>query len=149
MLPCEDNDDKGRAGSRALPELHSALPLRVLIADDYADSAASLAMLLSSAGVEADIALDGEQALARASHWHPHICVLDLEMPKLDGREVASRIREQAWSERPLLIALTGWTSARDHMSALDAGFDHYVTKPVEPLALVRIIQSYLTKPPA
>jgi CheY-like chemotaxis protein len=120
------------------------LPLRVLIADDYVDAAESLAMLLSRSGIETQVAVEGEQALTRAYGWRPHVCILDIEMPGLDGNEIARRIRAQDWRERPLLIALSGWTSAQDRMSALDAGFDHYLTKPVEPARLVRIIQSYL-----
>jgi CheY-like chemotaxis protein len=132
--------------SCAQPDPSSKFPLRVLIADDYIDAATSLSLLLANAGVKTDIAFDGEQALELAIRWHPHVCVLDLGMPKLDGREIASRIREQSWTERPLLIALTGWTSAQDRQSAIDAGFDHYLTKPVEPFALVRIIQEYLLR---
>ena len=115
----------------------------MLIADDYVDAAESLAMLLSRAGIETRVAVEGEQALTRAYGWRPHVCVLDIEMPGLDGNEIARRIRRQQWRERPLLIALTGWTSAQDRARALDAGFDQYLTKPVEPAKLVRIIQSY------
>lgn len=125
--------------------LPGGMPLRVLIADDYVDAAESLAMLLSRAGIETRVAVEGEQALARAYGWRPHVCVLDIEMPGLDGNEIARRIRTQNWRERPLLIALTGWTSPQDRMSALEAGFDHYLTKPVEPARLVRIIQAYLS----
>jgi DNA-binding response OmpR family regulator len=117
--------------------------LRVLIADDYVDAAESLALLLSGAGVETHVALDGEEALARANSWRPHVCVLDLQMPKVDGREIARRIREQNWGERPLLIALTGWTSARDRCGALEAGFDHYITKPVDPAILMNLVQEF------
>jgi CheY-like chemotaxis protein len=119
------------------------LPLRVLIADDYADAAESLAVVLSIAGMVTEIAMDGERALTCANHWRPHICVLDIQMPKLDGREIARRIREQAWIERPLLIALTGRTTAHDRRSALQAGFDHYLLKPANPVQLVSIIESY------
>jgi CheY-like chemotaxis protein len=119
------------------------LPLRLLIADDYVDAAESLAMLLSQVGAQTVVAYDGEQALVRAAQWRPHVCVLDIEMPKLDGREVARRIRMQPWAERPLLIALTGWTTAHDARRALEAGFDHYLIKPVEPLKLVRLILDY------
>jgi DNA-binding response OmpR family regulator len=119
------------------------LAVRVLIADDYADTAESLAMLLTIAEFETEVALDGEEALARASAWHPHVCVLDLEMPKVDGREIARRIRQQEWSERPLLIALSGWTSLRDQRGALDAGFDHYIPKPVDPAILVGLVRGY------
>lgn len=117
--------------------------LRVLIADDYTDAGRSLALVLSMAGVETAIAMDGEEALVRAKIWQPHICVLDLLMPKLDGRELARRIREQAWSTRPLLIALTGCTTAEDRRSAMEAGFDHYMTKPTDPANLVRVVQAY------
>jgi CheY-like chemotaxis protein len=122
----------------------STLPIRVLIADDYADAGRSLALVLAIAGVETAIAMDGEEALQCATTWHPHICVLDLVMPKFDGCEIARRIREQVWSTRPLLIALTGRTTAQDRRSALEAGFDHYITKPADPESLVRIIQDYM-----
>jgi DNA-binding response OmpR family regulator len=118
-------------------------PLRVLIADDYVDAAKSLALVLSIAGIEAEVAMDGEAALACAIRWRPQVCVLDMLMPKLDGREVARRVREQAWGERPLLIALTGRTTAEDRHSAREAGFDHYLTKPANPATLVQIIQNY------
>jgi CheY-like chemotaxis protein len=118
--------------------------VRVLIADDYADAAKSLALVLASAGIETASVMDGEEALACANTWHPHICVLDMLMPKLDGREIARRIRAQAWSRRPLLIALTGRTTAEDRRSALEAGFDGYMTKPADPATIVHIIQSYM-----
>jgi DNA-binding response OmpR family regulator len=117
---------------------------RVLIADDYMDAAESLAMLLGAdSNFETEVALDGKAALDRANEWHPHICVLDLDMPKVDGREVARQIREQDWSERPLLIALSGWTSVRDRSGALDAGFDHYIHKPVDPSVIVTLVHEY------
>ncbi len=94
-------------------------------------------------GTRTEIALDGRQALAVASRWRPDVCVLDLQMPKLNGCEVASQIRAQTWNQRPLLVALTGWTTQHDRVSALEAGFDYYVTKPVEPSWLVRLIQSW------
>lgn len=114
---------------------------RVLIADDYDDAAQSLSILLQTTGMRTQIALDGRRALQIAMRWQPDVCVLDLQMPGLDGREVARRIRAQSWKQRPLLIALTGWTA--EQKSALDAGFDHYVTKPVEPAWLIRLIKAY------
>jgi CheY-like chemotaxis protein len=118
--------------------------LRVLIADDFTDAAKSLALVLSIAGVETEIAMDGEQAFACANRWRPHICMLDILMPKLGGCEIARHIREQEWIDRPLLIALTGCTTAHDRRSAFEAGFDHYLTKPADPQTLVRIVQSHL-----
>lgn len=118
-------------------------PPRVLVADDYQDSAESLALLLQCMGARTQVALDGRQALDIASRWRPDVCVLDLKMPELHGCEVAREIRAQTWSQRPLLIAFTGWTTEHDRARALDVGFDYYVTKPVEPSWLVRLIQAY------
>jgi CheY-like chemotaxis protein len=122
------------------------LPLRVLIADDYVDAAESLALVLSIKGVTTHVEVDGADALAFANSWRPHICVLDIGMPKIDGYEIARRIREQKWVERPLLIALTGWTTEHNRRSAFEVGFDHYMTKPADPMTLVRILQSFLDR---
>jgi CheY-like chemotaxis protein len=118
-------------------------PMRVLIADDYPDAAESLALLMAGLRVDTRIAEDGEAALAIVEQWRPELCVLDLEMPKLDGSEVARRIRELRGEYRPLLIAFSGWTGPEHKQSALQAGFDHYIMKPVEPAKLMRIIRSF------
>jgi CheY-like chemotaxis protein len=141
-------DHAAEPGALALP-LHASspstrgfrLPVRVLIADDYVDAAESLALVLSIKGVTTQVAVDGAQALACAYRWRPHVCVLDIGMPKLDGCEIARRIREQKWIERPLLIALTGWTTEHSRRSAFEVGFDHYMMKPADPMTLVRILQ--------
>src|SRR5689334_7977090 len=143
-----DNDDLSAHGPprpafAARRRGSSPISTRVLIADDYVDAAKSLALVLSIAGVETAIAMDGEEALALAETWHPHICVLDILMPKLDGLEVARRIRDRGWRTMPLLIAMTGRTTAQDKRSALEAGFYHYLTKPADPAMIVRLIQSY------
>jgi DNA-binding response OmpR family regulator len=116
--------------------------LRVLIADDYPDSAETMAVLLSLAGFDTRIATDGEDALSKASAWRPHVCVLDLGMPKLDGYELARRLRDLSWGECCLLIAHTGWTAISDRREASDAGFDCYINKPTDPAELVRVIRN-------
>jgi CheY-like chemotaxis protein len=118
-------------------------PLRVLIADDYPDAAESLAMLFAGWGHDTRVAQNGEEALALAGQWHPDVCVLDLDMPKIDGCETARRLREQDWESHPLLIAFSGWTGAEHRHNATQAGFDHYIMKPVEPPKLLRIIRSF------
>lgn len=116
--------------------------VRVLIADDYADTAQSLAMLLEITGnVETEIAMRGDEALERAIDWQPHLCVLDIDLPGCDGREIASRIGERPCEERPYLVALTGWTSKEDRESAFQAGFDEYLIKPVDIASLLAIIR--------
>ena len=77
--------------------------------------------------------------------WHPHVCVLDIDMPGCNGRDIARTVRQQSWAHRPVLIALTGWTADEERRQTLDAGFDYYFIKPVEPARLVRIIQQRVT----
>ena len=120
-------------------------PQRVLIADDYSDIADSLAMLLELAGLATQVATRGDEALRQAMQWHPHVCVLDIDMPGCNGRDIARTVRQQSWAHRPLLIALTGWTADEERRQTLDAGFDYYFIKPVEPARLVRIIQQRVT----
>jgi CheY-like chemotaxis protein len=117
--------------------------LRALVADDHVDSADSLAAFLNYAGVETQVACDGEQALALATEWKPHICVLDILMPKIDGREVARQVRAQSWEARPLLIAVTGWDNVVNVKSESSSAFDYWLTKPVEPVKLADLIQRY------
>jgi DNA-binding response OmpR family regulator len=121
------------------------MPQRVLIADDYSDAAESLAMLLKIAGFETQVATRGDDALLQALRWRPHICVLDIDMPGCDGREIARSLRQPSGTQRPLLIALTGWTSDEERRRTLEAGFDYYFIKPVEPERLVRTIEQGIT----
>jgi CheY-like chemotaxis protein len=113
---------------------------RVLVADDNSDAATSLAMLLSQAGYEVRLAHDGEEALSRARLFKPQAAVLDIGMPKLTGYELAALIRAEPWGKHALLIALTGWGHHEHRRRAVQAGFDHHLTKPAEPAELERLI---------
>jgi PAS domain S-box-containing protein len=106
---------------------------RVLIADDNRDAADSLEILLQGDGHQVRKAYDGVAALELAQDFLPDVALLDIGMPGLSGYEVAERIRAQAWGQEIMLIALTGWGQAQDKERALAAGFNHHVTKPVEP----------------
>jgi CheY-like chemotaxis protein len=113
-------------------------PLRVLVMDDNIDAADSLALALQAAGHQTTAAYTAQSALDLAMQLQPEAVVLDIGMPDLDGYEVARRIRAQSWGRRSTLIALTGWGQAEDRRRALDAGFDHHMTKPADPLDLMR-----------
>jgi DNA-binding response OmpR family regulator len=117
--------------------------LKALVADDFPDAAESLALFLEYAGVEVVTAADGEVALALASELRPHIAILDIQMPRLGGLEVARAIRAQQWDKRPLLIAMTGWTHVVGEQVALGSGFDHWSKKPVDLMWLVKVIQDH------
>jgi len=113
--------------------------LRVLVVDDDVDSAEMMAMLLRLMGHETFVANTGEDAVASTAEQQPHVLLLDISLPDINGYEVARRIRaEHGHSVR--LIALSGWGEEEDRRRAREAGFDHYLTKPAEPEALERLL---------
>ena len=139
-LPC-------RASPAALPaeppraEPKGATAVRkILVADDNQDAANTLAMLLRLAGHEVHTAHGGQAALALASAVRPEIALLDIGMPDLDGYEVAKQLRAAPWGTGLKLIALTGWGQEEDKRRAQAAGFDHHLTKPVDPNRLAALL---------
>lgn len=105
-------------------------PLRILVADDNADAAQSLALLLKMFGHDVKTALDGDTALALAHTHQPQAMVLDIGLPRLNGYELARQIRRIPELASALLIAYSGFGQSDDKQKARDAGFDHHLTKP-------------------
>ena len=105
-------------------------PLRILVADDNADAAESLAMLLQADGHEVMTASNGLEAVEHALAKRPALAFLDLGMPVMDGLEAARRIRARR-RERILLVALTGWGQPLDREHTREVGFDLHLVKPV------------------
>jgi signal transduction histidine kinase len=114
----------------------------ILIADDNQDALESLALMLRMEGHDVCCASDGEEALALAGQRKPEIVVLDVGMPKLDGCEVARRIRAESWGRGAVLVALTGWGQDVDRKRSRDAGFDMHLVKPVDPATLCDMLVS-------
>jgi CheY-like chemotaxis protein len=112
----------------------------VLIVDDNDDSAGSMAMLLQIYGHDARVVNDGPTCLDAACEFEPQTIVLDIGLPGMNGYEVARRLRELAQTRGAVLIALTGYGQPEDRRRALDAGFDHYLVKPVDPTDLAALI---------
>lgn len=119
-----------------------AARLRVLVADDNRDSAESCAALLRLGGHVVSIAHTGGDALELAGRLEPEVLLLDIGMPELNGYEVAKCIRGTAWGARAKLIAITGWGQQEDKRRALAAGFDHHLTKPIDPNGLEALLQA-------
>jgi len=111
---------------------------RMLVVDDNHDSAESMALLLRSCGHQVDVAFDGESALHAAESFRTEALVLDIGMPRMNGYEVARRLRAEAWGRDLVLVAVTGWGQERDRDRSLTAGFDAHVVKPVDHAALLR-----------
>jgi CheY-like chemotaxis protein len=115
-------------------------PLRVLLADDDRDGAASLATLLELEGYEVRKVHGGQEALDAAREFRPDVCLLDIGMPKITGYEAARRLRQRYGDDCPVLVAVTGWKQASDRILASLAGFDHHVAKPYEPAQLLNLL---------
>jgi signal transduction histidine kinase len=105
---------------------------RILVADDNNDALESLATLLQLSGHEVYTASNGAVALESAEQHRPEVALLDIGMPKLDGYEVARRIRAQPWGQRITLVALTGWGQDSDRKRSQEAGFDSHLVKPLD-----------------
>ncbi|HVQ28110.1 MAG TPA: PAS domain S-box protein, partial [Vicinamibacteria bacterium] len=129
-------------GDAETKPLDEPLRLRILVVDDARDSADSLGLLLNLLGNETRTAYDGPSALAAADQFRPDVVLLDLGMPRMDGFETCRRLRENAWGQGMIVIALTGWGQPQDRNASHDAGFDHHVVKPVDPGALAGLLAS-------
>ncbi len=106
--------------------------LRILIVDDNVDSTTSFAALLGAFGHDTRTAFDGLSAVEVALDYLPHVMLLDIGLPKLNGYEVAKRLRQQPTMANLLLVALSGYGTEADRMRAMEAGFDHHLAKPAD-----------------
>jgi CheY-like chemotaxis protein len=111
------------------------------VADDNRDAAESLAMLLRLEGHEVITAHDGEEAFDAIERSRPRLALLDIGMPKLNGYEMAARVRGQPWGAGITLAAITGWGQVEDQRKALAAGFDHHLVKPIDPSAVLALCE--------
>jgi len=113
---------------------------RLLLVDDNVDAVESLAVLLRADGHDVRIAHDGASALALIESFRPHLVVLDIGLPGMNGYEVAQRIRARPELGAPMLVALTGYGQQEDRKRARAAGFDHHFIKPADVSALQRLL---------
>jgi signal transduction histidine kinase len=119
-------------------------PCRILVVDDNEDAAETLAVMLRVSGHDVRTAHDGQQALDVAPGFAPHVVMLDLGMPNLDGYETAARIRASPWGQHLPLLALTGWGQPRDRQRTFEAGFTAHLVKPVDRNEVLNAIRSAL-----
>ena len=113
---------------------------RILVVDDNKDSADSLAMLLRLKGNEIRTAHDGLEAVSEAETFHPELVLLDIGLPRLNGYDVARRLRQQPGGRDVILVALTGWGQDEDRRRSKEAGFNFHIVKPVELSALETLL---------
>ena len=114
------------------PQAPTAARCRVLVVDDNVDAADSLALLLSMLGHEVRTAYDGPTALRTAPAFGPHVVLLDLGLPRMDGLEVARQMRQLDGLRDVLVIATTGHGREEDRRRCREAGFDDFLLKPLD-----------------
>jgi CheY-like chemotaxis protein len=134
--------DNAMADVNRLPVTPAAAPrrFRILVVDDNHDSALSMAMMLQIMGHDTRTAHDGESAVSTAETFLPEVMLLDIGLPKLNGYEVAQRIREKTWGQSMYLIAVTGWGQDEDRQRSSEVGLNLHMVKPVEPAALEKLL---------
>ena len=135
MVGPVDNAGAGfkNATSRMMVEATSqaSRSARILVVDDYRDGADMLAEALSGRGYDTRDAHDALTALRVAAEFLPDYALVDIGLPVMDGYELASQLREIPGLASLQLVALTGYGQESDRRRALDAGFHHYLVKPV------------------
>jgi PAS domain S-box-containing protein len=115
-------------------------PLRILVVDDNEDAASMLAMVLEASGHQVTVEYSSSNALKRAKQIAPHVCVLDIGLPEMDGIELAKTLRARPETARSLLIAVTGYGQDQDRKQTQAAGFDHHLVKPADIKQLIAMI---------
>jgi CheY-like chemotaxis protein len=121
----------------------NAPSLCVLVVDDCRDTTASLAMLLEVWGHRVCVANDGPSALRAAAEHRPHVVLLDIAMPRMNGLEVARRLRQTPGLEKVFLVALTGYGDTESRRRSHEAGCNLHLLKPVEPQQIERLLELY------
>lgn len=111
-------------------EPREATPPRVLIVDDDKDSAFVLSAMVEMLGYKASIAYSGPMAIDMARRMHPHVILLDIGLPGMNGYEVCEKLKNEISARSSLIIAHTGWDGAQHRALADKAGFDSHMPKP-------------------
>lgn len=116
---------------------------KIVIADDNVPNLELLRAILDGEA-ELHCAMDGVEAVALVQRHRPRLAILDLQMPVLDGYGALAAIRSASPETKPFLVALTASAMSQDRERALQAGFDAFVTKPVEPVPFRRLVRRWL-----
>lgn len=145
-LPLEDPGPAQAAAGDPDEQPPATTPLSILIVDDNRDAAESLSMLLKLSNHSTATAHSGKEALAVAERQRPDLVLLDIGLPDWDGYEVARRLRALFDDACPRLIALSGWGRAEDRRRAEEAGIDSYLTKPVSPPVLQKLLDEHAVR---
>jgi CheY-like chemotaxis protein len=113
------------------PTTHGITPARILLVDDSADATEALAMLLMLDGHEVKRAQSGPEALSLVESFTPDVALIDINMPGMDGHELARLLRQRTQCASTRLVALTGFAGITSSFESVARGFNCYLVKPV------------------
>jgi DNA-binding response OmpR family regulator len=117
---------------------------RILIADDDTPNADLLEAHLDGTGYETKVAANGEETLAAAREWKPDLILLDVMMPKLSGFEVCRQLRAEATTRDIAILMVTALDQSTDVETAVEAGTDDFITKPINKTELLLRVRALL-----
>ena len=118
------------------------MPSRILVVDDYPNTAEMFRRWLNRSATEIRTARDGLEAVNAAEEFRPNLILLDLDLPTLSGFEVVERVRQQPWGKDIIVIGMSGLPDPYDPERAGTAGFDAFLLKPVDYARLVELVRS-------
>jgi two-component system, OmpR family, response regulator len=118
-----------------------SVSMKILIVEDEADAADSLAVLLRVSGHDVHVTFDGPSALSAAESRPPDVVLLDLGLPGMDGWEVVRRLRQMRFSRRPQVIAVTGYDGAEHRKRSYQMGVDFHLAKPADPEMISAVLE--------
>jgi CheY-like chemotaxis protein len=114
--------------------------IKILVADDNEDAAAALSMLLEEMGHVVWRVNGGKQAVQAAGEFNPHLALLDIGMPGVNGFDACAQIRLQPGGGSINIVAVTGWGQPEDVRKSRASGFDDHLVKPVDPAELLQLV---------
>jgi two-component system, chemotaxis family, CheB/CheR fusion protein len=115
--------------------------VKILVVDDNIDAADTLTLLLRNEGHTVHTAYGGKEAIELADRERPEAVLLDIQMPRMSGYDLVRELRRHERAPRPLLIAVSAYGQESDKLASKQAGFDHHLTKPLDPPALLRLLR--------
>ena len=127
-------------------EISAGCGHRILVVDDNRDAASTIGRFLSEVGYEVQLAGDASQALSAALVVRPHVAVIDIGLPVMDGYTLGRELRARMGGAAPELIALTGYGQEQDQRRSADAGFAAHLVKPVDAERLTRLVDALVGK---
>ena len=118
-----------------------------MVVDDNVDTVSTLAMLVEESGHDVQTAFDGSAVVEAALDYRPHLVLLDIGLPGLNGLEVAKKLRQQPGLQNVVLVAMTGYGQEGDRQRSHEAGFDHHLVKPGDFGKLLQIMATISESP--